>query len=155
MRMPSIILGIFGIVTISIMMSGCSLRFFDPQYYRFKSLTRKESGFYIHDEQTYNERRIESRLLPNGYEWDMDSDEKRTEIDSRIVKCIDFEIFYIDDLSKKHIIQHRVSFDYLDYGIFLGGDEGRGFWIDTFRIIGGYKDQSFILKDGKWQRTKK
>lgn len=117
------------------MTNGCSLRFFNPQYYRFKSLIGKESGFYIYDEQIYNERRIDTRLLPNGYELGMDSKEKQIKIDSRIAKCIDFEIFYLDDLGKKHIIRHRVSFDYLDYGVFLGGDEGHGFRIDTSRVI--------------------
>lgn len=38
---------IFGILVIMFLVGGCLFKYFDPQYYEYKSLAEKESGIYI------------------------------------------------------------------------------------------------------------
>lgn len=46
---------IFGILAIMFLVSGCSFKYFDPQYYEFKSLAEKESGFYVAEPKFFDE----------------------------------------------------------------------------------------------------
>ncbi|RDU59981.1 hypothetical protein CQA53_11135 [Helicobacter didelphidarum] len=140
MKMSYSILSIIGILVAVVMFSGCGFRYFDPQYYEFKRLVEKESGVYVINEQIYDEWRYElsnSTLLSNGYTLYTDFSEEYTKIDSRILMEISHKKSYTDNLGKTHIISYDIAFNYLDYGIFLKGDEGRGFWWETKKEMGG------------------
>ena len=133
----SAILGIFGILAIMFLLSGCSFKYFDPQWYKFKSLVKKESGFYIYDKdlfQEYNKKGVKN-ILSNGYDVKYNTDETIRQLDSRLTEYKRFEVYYIDSSGKEHIISYIKGFTYTHYGLWLKGDEGRGFYWETKETI--------------------
>ena len=160
------------------LLSGCSFKYFDPQWYKFKSLEKKESGDYIFNKTLYDEAEIlreKNRgsyvfvkrendmlvrvrpLLSNGYELIVDIEESDIQaISTKINSFQKVKYYYIDSDNNKHIISYQKMFEYTYSGLWVDGDEGRGFRLETEKTESGYSRQNkFLLKDGKWQRTKK
>ena len=163
MRMLSIILGIFGILAITIMflVSGCNTQFFDPQYYEFRGLMKNESGTYIFDKELYDEAKQLNNgdTLSNGYKLIYDSAGTDIEyINNRVMKGKRFTNAYIDNDGQKHFISYSLCFEYITYGLWLKGDEGGGFWFAS-KMRGSFwynmdnvfyydkKTDTFIKKD--------
>ena len=154
MRMLSIILGIFGILAITIMflVSGCNTQFFDPQYYEFRKLKNDTSGLYVFNEELYKEARKigEGKILQNGhkliYEYEVDI----VKIDSRIERAKRFMYSYIDENEQKNIISYYLCYNYYTYGLWLAGDEGGG-----FRLKGGDKSVFLWNEDNVFYYDKK
>ncbi|RDU59583.1 hypothetical protein CQA53_11375 [Helicobacter didelphidarum] len=146
---------IFGILVVILVFSGCvSTRFFDPQYYKFKRLVEKESGLYIVDPELNNEMRQpsfkSSDKLSNGYYVDAEDIQAKERIDSRITASWIQAWYFIDSQGKKHIISYWRLFTYKEHGLWLDGDEGRGFHWDTERKCSLLdRSKKFVLKDGK------
>lgn len=174
----SAILGIFGILAIMFLLSGCSFKYFDPQWYKFKSLVKKESGDYIFNKTLYDEAEIlreKNRssyvfvkrendmwvrvrpLLSNGYGLIVDIEESDIQtINTKINSFQKVKYYYIDSDNNKHIISYQKMFEYTYNGLWPAGDEGRGFRLETEKTESGYSRQNkFLLKDEKWQQIKK
>lgn len=125
-----------------------------------------ESGLYIFDEYLYQDIRAngiyenkELKILPNGYKLvynaDTVSEHDIEKINDRIVSFKDFGYYFMDSQGKKHAISYEKGFYYGEYGLWLGGDEGGGFWLKTRREIGGSVDNFFVLRDGEWLKKHK
>ena len=140
----SAILGIFGILAIMFLLSGCSFKYFDPQWYKFLS-SKQEAKRYIYDKKLYeafvlnihdNEEYLTTdKLMPNGYKLLLDGE---VEILGKRLKKIMRKFYYIDSHNKECLISKLIAFEYISYGLWLQGDEGRG-----FRLKGG--DKSVFL----------
>ena len=107
---------------------GCSFKYMDWQYYKFKSLCENEAGRIILNETLYEDYRN-----PN-YKQHKPSDIYRGRI-------LEFSrgITYYD---KKIISIHR-GFIYYNYGIFFSGDEGGGFNLNLKKEIGCTENNRF------------
>ncbi|GAB0172988.1 hypothetical protein [Helicobacter trogontum] len=156
----SAILAIFGILAIMFLLSGCSFKYFDPQFYKFVYLGTKYGGTYIYDLEIYNEiLRDDFSLkdkLSNGYylkgyyadEADIEYDIKR--LGSRLIEFKKNVLYYIDNNGTKHIVKYNRYFEYTY--IAFGGDEGRGSgWQEMTHSIGSKK---FYFKNGEWNILK-
>ncbi|RDU59584.1 hypothetical protein CQA53_11380 [Helicobacter didelphidarum] len=129
MKMSYSILSIIGILVVVVMFSGCGFRYFDPQYYEFKGLAEKESGFYIVEAEFFDEFQQENfKNLSNGYRVKSEEITDMTIINSRICEYRFSMLYFIDSSNKKHIISYYRVFRYKEHGLWLRGDEGRGFW---------------------------
>ncbi|RDU61440.1 hypothetical protein CQA53_10125 [Helicobacter didelphidarum] len=152
MKMSYSILSIIGILVVVVMFSGCGFRYFDPQYYEFKKLYEEEGGLYIFDEKLEVET-YDKDILSNGYNLIRKNDEHDIErINDRIISFKQFGYYFIDSQGEKHIVSYKKGFYYTEHGLWLHGDEGRGFHWDTERKMGGTNSRknTFILKDNKW-----
>ncbi|WP_104686207.1 hypothetical protein [Helicobacter bilis] len=55
LKMWGIVLSMFGILFMACVFSGCSFKYFDPQYYEFKRLCKEvEKDNTIYDDNLYN-----------------------------------------------------------------------------------------------------
>ncbi|MCI7411565.1 MAG: hypothetical protein MSS67_07685 [Helicobacter bilis] len=141
------IYAIFGILAIMFLVSGCSFKYFDPQWYEFLSLN-KEAGKFIYDEKLYKEinfRHIDGypKTFSNGYT--LETYFKEIQINSRI-KNEYFEIFYKNG-DMKNLVFVINSYTYSGYGLWLEGDEGRGFRWENKKEFGGLTELSIIHKE--------
>lgn len=135
---------------------GCSFRYMDWQWYKFKKLLENESGLYIFEQELHKEA-MQRDMLSNGYGLIRENDEHNfSSIDSRLQEYRAFGKYFIDKNGDKHIISYARGFIYTDYGLWLHGDEGGGFHWDIERELGGFltKNNSYIntfyLKDNEW-----
>ncbi|WP_181882431.1 hypothetical protein [Helicobacter didelphidarum] len=130
---------IFGILVVILVFSGCGFRYFDPQYYEFKGLAEKESGFYVVEPEFFDEIQQEnfkhSRKLSNGYSIKSKEATYIGKINSRIHEFHYYMMYFMDSSNKKHIISYYRVFRYKEHGLWLDGDEGRGFHWDTTQNI--------------------
>ena len=145
--MINAILAIFGILVAIFVLSGCSFKYFDPQYYKFLSLNKK-AGKFIYNEKLYKEinfRHIDGypKTFSNGYTLETYFSE--TQISKRI-KNEYFEIFYKNGNTKSLVFVIN-SYTYIGYGLWLEGDEGRGFRWENKREFGGLMELPIIHKE--------
>ena len=150
--MTSIVLGIFGNLIVVFLFSGCSLKYFDPQYYKFLSLN-KESGKFICNEKLYKEINFRyadgyPKRFSNGYA--LETYFKEIQISKRI-KNDYFEIFYKNG-DTKNLVFVINSYIYIGYGLWLEGDEGAGFRWETKKEFGGLMELPIIYKEQKEQQ---
>ncbi|MDY5185712.1 hypothetical protein [Helicobacter trogontum] len=130
MRMIYVILGI---LVAMFLVSGCSLKYFDPQYYEFKRLC-KEAKNVIYDEELY-------RIYKARYNKERYYDEKTqkeylmsdfTITKTRIVNISDRLTINENTIFYKNIPFYKYSSFWYDYkGLFLQGDEAAGFSWET------------------------
>ncbi|RDU59348.1 hypothetical protein CQA53_11530 [Helicobacter didelphidarum] len=154
MKMSYGILSVIGILIVMVVFSGCSFWWADPQFYKTKHLGNKEGGWYVLEPEIYDEMRQPSfktsDKLSNGYYVGVENIDDKEIIDSRITESWVRAWYFIDSSNKKHIISYYRVFVYTAYGLWLLGDEGRGFYLkNRKRFSFGNKDQKFVLKDGK------
>ncbi|WP_052096425.1 hypothetical protein [Helicobacter trogontum] len=97
-------------------------------------------------------------LLSNGYELKIDTQKASTQarqINTRIRTSDYLEYYFIDSQNKRHIISYMKGFYFQYYGLWLQGDEGRGFyWETTDYFDNGSSANKFIFKDEKWVKIK-
>ena len=155
--MTSIVLGIFGILVVVFLFGGCSLKYFDPQYYECGSLAKKESGIYIVNEIMYE---ILTKKQGNTtFVVDRKTDSVESTDYGRIKSAIDLKYCFLDETNQKtmicddkHLVYYHKIFVYRNPGFWITGDEGSGFRIRWYYPLICSNEQKFIFKDHKWQR---
>ncbi|TLD78742.1 hypothetical protein [Helicobacter trogontum] len=79
---------------------GCSFKYMDWQYYKFRSLAEKESDFYVADPKFFDEIQQEnfkrSRKLSNGYGVESEETADFTMINNRIYEYRFTKMYFID-----------------------------------------------------------
>lgn len=156
----SILISLISLFFILFFVGGCSFKYMDWQYYKFKKLLENESGLYIFDRKLYEEvksineyielpnKKYTLGLLSNGYEllYEVENQENK-EVNSRVYSYKDFMYFYYDEKCNKHYISYFLGFSYNIYGLWLVGDEGIGFYLKTEKQIGGYLKKNIFVED--------
>ncbi|TLD93220.1 hypothetical protein [Helicobacter trogontum] len=119
---------IFGILVAMFLVSGCSFKYFDPQYYEFKRLC-KEAKNVIYDEELY-------RIYKARYNKERYYDEKTQK--EYLMSDFTIENTYSKDITKnlkereatlfyKNKPFYKEKYYWFTYnGIFLQGDEAAG-----------------------------
>ena len=123
----------FGVVFAALFFIGeCSFKYMDWQYYVARDMCKNESGYYIYDEKLYKEteKTNYNAHLSNGYRLQLRSGYGLYE-NEKIMR----KFYYIDSHNKECLISKLIAFEYISYGLWLQGDEGRGFWIETKEIL--------------------
>ncbi|GAB0174101.1 hypothetical protein NHP164001_21280 [Helicobacter trogontum] len=150
---------IFGIFVIALL-NGCSFKYIDPQYYKYKNLVQSNS-FVLYDKQLkaigdlyYNtkiavtlemnkdgsiEKATFQEYLSRIYQKESklkgyvcyNKEYPKENISSRIVHQRSDEICERDNNRYIYRIFHRYTFT--EIGLFFGGDEGRGFYFRMTR----------------------
>ena len=112
---------------------GCSYKYMDPQYYEFESLCYLNAGkVLIEDESIKNKTGI--RVTPTS-----------KQITDRIAET------GFERKNKNQIVYYRIdTYLYDNYGIFLEGDEGAGFYFGYMEIL-SCKDIDKKFKKDDWQ----
>lgn len=148
---------------------GCSFKYMDWQYYKFKNLAEKESGVYIYDKALYDEveylrkqnggiyhfnlvlkdgSELYKGILSNGYKIESNPSPSEGDIIatkySRIYQFDFIRYQYFDSNKAKHIIAKVKGFYYAEYGLWLSGDEGAGFHWSRKRVVGGYLEKNIF-----------
>ncbi len=123
------------------LVGGCSYKYMDPQYYEFKKLCKdidnkviiynkvywelysnREKGNTMHDEkgEFFFNQKINKKIY-----FDFKKSESINVLQKN--KFTLTEVTFEDYYDGIHYSTH-LSYIYNDYGIFLGGDEGAGFY---------------------------
>ncbi|WP_394966793.1 hypothetical protein [uncultured Helicobacter sp.] len=129
---------IFGIFVIALL-NGCSFKYIDPQYYKFKRLCKEvEKDNTIYDDNLYNlflkakqkisfyngrkfyDETTKQEFLVDNFDIKFDSQE----ISNRLSKTI-YKLLY----NEKEFYRYS-AYNYHYSGLFLKGDEGAGWHID-------------------------
>ena len=129
------ILAIFGILVAIFVFSGCvSLKYFDPQWYAYNNLIK--NSLEVYDKGLYDysiDRHIPDRKIKSieGLQGFWRKDEDIINIDSRLAyRKVSF-FANVNNVSILYQISH--IYIYTEIGLFLIGDEGRGFDWETKR----------------------
>ena len=138
----SLILPCFSLIFYFILiMGGISFKSIDPQYYKFKELCKRaENEKIIYDEELhrvykaldsktfypriYYDEKTQKEYLMSDFEKKRDSQQKK--ISDRITEYQNI-LYY---KKNENPFLHYKNYYYRYFGIFLKGDEGRGFYID-------------------------
>ena len=126
---------LFPIFFILFLIGGCSFKLIDPQYYKFKRLCRG-AGQINFNQQLYEDYKNPKykEVKPNDIY-----------VNSRIIEFSRRKTYF----DNKIIALHK-GFIYINYGIFLRGDEAAGFYFRFKEEIGCKENNKFtILKDNK------
>ena len=126
---------LFPIFFILFLIGGCSFKLIDPQYYEFKRLCRG-AGQINFNQQLYEDYKNPKykEVKPNDIY-----------VNSRIIEFSRRKTYF----DNKIIALHK-GFIYINYGIFLRGDEAAGFYFRFKEEIGCKENNKFtILKDNK------
>ena len=108
---------------------GCSFKLIDPQYYEFRKLCKEKAGAIIYNIELFENykstkwKSIKPNDITNG----------------RIRQFYREEVYFDNILVKKHI-----GFIYMNYGLFLEGDEGAGFGLNYAQKIGCNENNKYI-----------
>ena len=145
----------FGVVFAVLFFIGeCSFKYMDWQYYVARDMCKNESGIYILNKELYEDM-ITYNLQDSKYTRKMEEFNK-TEYEryeptkyNRIYKLDYRKYYYYDSVrNEPYIVSFERSFAYKNYGIFLTGDEGRGFMVKTFEILECFnRDNTFTIKE--------
>ena len=126
---------LFPIFFILFLSSGCSFKLIDPQYYEFKELCRGAGQI------NFNQQLYEDYKNPKYKEVKPDD----IYVNSRIIEFSRRKTYF----DNKIIALHK-GFIYINYGIFLRGDEAAGFYFRFKEEIGCKENNKFtILKGNK------
>ncbi|TLE07331.1 hypothetical protein [Helicobacter bilis] len=139
LKMWGIVLSMFGILFMACVFSGCSFKYFDPQYYEFKRLCKEvEKDNTIYDDNLYNlflkakqkisfyngrkfyDETTKQEFLVDNFDIKFDSQE----ISNRLSKTI-YKLLYNEEEFYRYS-----AYNYHYSGLFLKGDEGAGWYID-------------------------
>ena len=126
---------LFPIFFILFLIGGCSFKLIDPQYYEFKRLCRG-AGQINFNQQLYEDYKNPKykEVKPNDIY-----------VNSRIIEFSRRKTYF----DNKIIALHK-GFIYINYGIFLRGDEAAGFYFRFKEEIGCKENNKFtILKGNK------
>ena len=145
--MTSIVLGIFGILVVVFLFGGCSLKYFDPQWYEFKRLCKNvDSAVEVYNQDywemyknydTLPRNTRDDRGVPYFYSQKLNkiiyvSGGQFTsklisaqQINSRLSKA-KWGLWY-DDIHYATIINYNYKYSHIR----LEGDEGRGWHWET------------------------
>ena len=115
----TILLPIFFILFLA---GGCSFKYMDWQYYKFKELCNTKAKRSIIDKELYEKSELNEFYSTNP---------PNEKVQSRITKMY---FKNIHKLSNKVFYEYETYF-YDNYGIFLKGDEGRGWHIDFSEVL--------------------
>ncbi|AQQ59231.1 hypothetical protein XJ32_02980 [Helicobacter bilis] len=146
----SLILPCFSLIFYFILiMGGISFKYVDPQYYEFKGLC-KEAKDTIYDEELYRiykaldsqrtfqpsyyDEKTQKKYLMSDFEKKRDSQQQK--ISGKITEYQNM-LYY---KKNENPFLHDKNYYYRHFGIFLKGDEGGGFYIDSGDIILECKD---------------
>ena len=128
MRTTSIVLGIFGILVVVFLFGGCSLKYFDPQWYEYNKLIKNSLEVYNKDLYDYSvDRYIPGRKTKDikGLTDFCRKDDDIINIDSRLAYR---KVSFFANVNSVPIL-YQIShiYIYTEIGLFPTGDEGRGF----------------------------
>lgn len=126
----------FGLVFVVLFFAGgCSFKYMDWQYYKFKKLCKRAGQI------NFNQQLYEDYKNPKYKEVKVDD----IYVNSRIVEFSRGQTYFDD----KIIALHK-GFIYINYGVFLKGDEAAGFYFRFKEEIGCKENNKFtILKGNK------
>lgn len=154
--MINVVLVIFGILVVIFMLSGCSFKYFDPQWYKYKKFCNEVDGKYIYNKKINDE-------LEKSDEYKKIFVEYPITLSSGIVVYMDVNTekignmikwestrYYYNKKGKKCLIATLKSVRYTEYGLWLKGDEGRGFWFKINRELGCIGKDFYMDENGKW-----
>lgn len=113
---------LFPIFFILFLVGGCSFKYVDWQYYEFKRLCNTKAKRNIIDQGLYEKSKLDEFYSTNP---------PNEKIQNRITKM------YFENIhrpSNKTFYEYETYF-YDNYGIFLKGDEGRGWYIDFSEVL--------------------
>lgn len=138
------------------MFGGCSLKYFDPQWYGFIKFCNKVDGKYIYNKKINDE-------LEESNEYKKIFVEYPITLSSGIVVYVDTDTekignmikwestrYYYDKKGDKCLIATIKTARYTEYGLWLQGDEGGGVWFETNEEIGCMGKNFYMDENGKW-----
>lgn len=126
---------LFPIFSMLFFVGGCSFKYIDWQYYKFKELCKGAGQI------NFNQQLYEDYKNPKYKEVKVDD----IYVNSRIVEFSRKQTYF----DNKIIALHK-GFIYINYGVFLKGDEGTGFYFRFKEEIGCKENNKFtILKGNK------
>ncbi len=148
-----ILISLISLCVMLFFVGGCSFRLMDWQWYQVKNLCKNESGIYIVNKELYEDM-ITHNLQDNKYTRKMEEFSKTVyeryqSINSRIYKLDDRKYYYYDmTKNKSYVVSFERNFAYKNYGIFLTGDEGRGFEMKSSEILECFnRNNTFLVKE--------
>lgn len=149
-----ILISLISLCVMLFFVGGCSFRLMDWQWYQVKNLCKNESGIYILNKELYEDM-ITYNLQDSKYTRKMEEFNK-TEYEryeptkyNRIYK-LDYRKYYYYDSARDepYMVSFQRSFAYKNYGIFLTGDEGRGFEMKSSEILECFnRNNTFLVKE--------
>ena len=153
----SAILGIFGILVAIFVFSGCvSLKYFDPQWYKFRKFCNKVDGKYIYNKKINDELEESNEYKKIFVEYPITLSsgivvysDTSTEKIGNMIKWESIRYYY-DKKGDKCLIAIIKTARYTEYGLWLQGDEGRGIWLETNKEIGCIGKNFHMDENGKW-----
>ena len=109
---------------------GCSTMFADPKFYVYVYNNIFNLGTYVYDKSMYNE------ILSN-------KNIKGIELIQEENNFLNFKVhqnkfYYTDSKNNKYLVYKIVVFSYINYGLWLSGDEGAGFRWHFRESYGGF-----------------
>lgn len=135
LKMWGLVLSVFGILFMACVFSGCSFKYFDPQYYKFKRLCKKEAKGLVlnnilfrgylkakqkisfYDGNKFYDKTTKQEFLVDNFEL---KSQKNRDISNRLREFKN--VYYY----KNEPFYEFLSFSYNYKGIFLQGDEAAG-----------------------------
>ena len=112
---------------------GCSFKYMDWQFYKAEKMSDECSGTYIYDKALYEEaQKYGEKMLSNGYPIEREP----LLMDTRYsrIKIVGSNIYFVDNNGTKHTIYQIRKYRQRYFKLYISGDEGGGFGLNTWRL---------------------